>query len=86
MSTASDILMEAASLVSIDRHEKHGEASENLGNIGALWSFYLGTPISAKQVAMMMVLLKVARTKTGAPTSDNYVDMAGYAGLAGALS
>ena len=48
----------------------------------ALWSAYLGTPITARDVALMMVLLKVARTKTGAFNLDDYVDAAGYAGIA----
>ena len=42
----------------------------------------LGTPITARDVARMMVLLKVARTKTGAFNLDDYVDAAGYAGIA----
>lgn len=41
--------------------------------------------ITADQVALMMVLLKVARTKTGGLNIDDYVDMAGYAGVAGEI-
>ena len=51
-------------------------------NIAALWSAYLGMPITARDAALMMVLLKVARTKTGAFNLDDYVDAAGYAGIA----
>ncbi len=37
--------------------------------------------VEAHDVAMMMILLKVARTK-GKKKRDNYVDIAGYAALA----
>ena len=33
-----------------------------------------------------MVLLKVARTKTGSLNRDDFVDMVGYAGLAGEIA
>ena len=34
----------------------------------------------------MMVLLKVARTKTGAHNPDDYIDMTGYAAIAAELA
>ena len=34
----------------------------------------------------MMVLLKTARTKTGAYNPDDFIDMAGYSVIAGELS
>ncbi len=40
--------------------------------------------VEAHDVAMMMILLKVARTK-GKKKRDNYVDIAGYAALAAKL-
>ena len=36
-------------------------------------------------VAMLMVLVKIARTKSSPEHSDNYVDMAGYSALASEL-
>lgn len=84
--SASEILEHAAALVAGDRQNQHGDKRENHENIARLWSAYLEVPINAQQVALMMVLLKVARTKTGSHNGDDYQDMAGYAGIAGELA
>ena len=34
----------------------------------------------------MMVELKIARTKTGATNADDYIDAAGYIGIAGEIA
>jgi len=83
---ASEILDTAAKLVSGDREASYGDKTQNHKNIADLWSAYLGVPISPGQAAIMMLLLKVARTKTGSGTEDNYIDMAGYAGVAGEIN
>ncbi len=83
---AAGILRKAASLVSGDRAKQHGGKLENHANIAALWGAYLGVRILPEQVALMMVLLKVARTKSGSKNLDDYVDMAGYSGIAGELA
>lgn len=79
---AAEVCLHAADLVGGDRAKTHGDKTANHQNIAALWSAYLGTAVTADQVAIMMVLLKVARTKTGGLNRDDYVDMAGYAGVA----
>jgi hypothetical protein len=40
-------------------------------------------PITADEVAIMMVLLKIGRTKSRKAVKDHFVDMAGYAAIAG---
>lgn len=82
---AGAVCARAAALVGGDREKTHGNKTTNHQNIAALWSAYLGVSITADQVALMMVLLKVARTKTGSLNHDDYVDMAGYAGVAGEI-
>ena len=79
---AQDVCRRATDLVGDDRARLHGDARAVHDSIAALWSAYLGTPITARDVALMMVLLKVARTKTGAFNLDDYVGAAGYAGIA----
>ena len=64
------------------RQATHGPAFQNHCNIAALWSAYLGVLLSPEQVAVMMMLLKAARTK-GGYSKDHYDDMAGYAVIAG---
>jgi hypothetical protein len=83
---ASEVCHLAAELITGSRAEQHGEAKETHSNIAALWSAYLNRPITARDVALMMVLLKIARTKTNACNIDNFVDAAGYAGIAAELA
>ena len=92
--TAQQIAERAASLVSGERNVTHGEARRNHANIAAFWSAYLQARFSgahcivvtAHDVAWMMVLLKIARTLTGAHNVDDAVDACGYAAIAGAIA
>ena len=66
------------------RSQDYGEPEDNFTEIAEYWSVYLGTHVSALDVAHMMLLLKIARS--GAVGSiDTYVDMAGYAACAGEI-
>lgn len=82
---AKETLKIAASLVSGDRAKKHGDAQENHDKIAKLWSAYLGKNLDAHDVACLMALLKIARTQTGATNPDDYIDICGYAAIAGEL-
>ena len=82
---ASDICAKAAEIVAGDREKTHGDKTQNHRNIAALWSAYLGIPVSAHDAALMMVLLKIARVKTGDFNLDDYVDGAGYMACAGEI-
>lgn len=84
--SASEIARKAAKLVSGEREATHGNKFDNHSNIAALWTGYLDHVVTAKDVANMMVLLKVARTKTGSHNPDDYVDAVGYAAIAGELA
>jgi hypothetical protein len=85
---ADEILSSAAMLVSGERNDTHGDAETNLSNIARMWSAYRPDDVrfDAADVACMMALLKLARTKTGRHNADDYIDCAGYAGLAGELA
>lgn len=84
--SAVAICERAAELVGGDRAQQHGDKKENHQNIADLWSAFLNTKITAQQVALMMVLLKVARTKSGSLNRDDFVDMAGYSGIAAEIA
>ena len=84
--TAKDICQKASEYVSGDREATHGDKLENHTDIAKLWSAYLGKDITPTQAAVMMMLLKVARTKVGKFNIDDYIDMAGYAGVAGEVA
>ena len=78
-----EILNTAAELISGDRAATYGDALVSHQRIANLWATYLGTPVSAVDVAMCMVLLKVSRSKGGDKPGkmDTFVDIAGYAAL-----
>ena len=78
-------LEQAINLVSSDRQKTHGTALENHNNIALSWSVYLNKMITPHDVAIMMALLKIARTKTGSFNADDYTDGAAYLAIAGEL-
>jgi hypothetical protein len=82
-----EILTTAADLVAGDRNKTHGSKQENFDHTAALWSAYLAPtlkrPLTADEVTMCMVLLKISRTINGTKIDDHYVDMAGYAAISG---
>ena len=82
----SDILNIASQLVNNDRNDQHGDMTTNHINIAKLWSAYNGVEFTAHDVAIMMALLKIARTKIGAVNPDDYVDACGYLGIAGEIA
>ena len=82
----SEILKEADRIITVDRNATHGDAEDSFTLIAQMWSTYLGTPISASDVAMLMVLFKAARFRGNPGHTDNAVDIAGYAALAGEIA
>ena len=85
MEKTKEFLSEAIRLVGTDREKDYGDKVENHKNIARLWSAYLETPIEAHDVAIMMALLKIARTKLGAVSKDTYIDMSAYGAIAGEI-
>lgn len=84
--TATDaFLAEARSIVG-QRDDTHGDVRENHEQIAALWSDYLGVEIAPHEVAELMVLVKLSRIQSGSPDRDHFVDIAGYAAIAGHLA
>ena len=93
--SAKSLLTCAAELVSGSRAAQHGPKERNHQNIADHWNAYLGArldrPLSALDVALMMAELKIARAKGSIqmglePNPDNFVDLAGYAGVAGEIA
>lgn len=80
-----DTLKAAAECVCGSREEDYGSPEDNFAVIAALWTAYIGTDVTPKDVAMMMALLKIARAKAGSKP-DTYVDLAGYAACGAEIS
>jgi hypothetical protein len=91
---ADEICARAARLVGGEREQQHGPKLQNHSNIAVLWDAYFDMrtandpagEITAHDVALMMVLLKIARTMSGEFNADDYIDMAGYAGVAAEIA
>lgn len=88
---AAKIALTASTLIAGGRADTHGSMARTHGCIASLWTVYLQSrrdntaPLSPSDVAKMMVLLKLARSENGAHNNDDYIDMAGYAAIAGEL-
>lgn len=82
---APEFLNTASILVSEDREMTHGHKIQNHVNIANLWSAFKNIEFTAHDVAVMMALLKIARTKTGKVNRDDYVDACGYMSIAGEI-
>ena len=80
-----EFLEEATKLASGQRQIDYGDKTENHCNIAILWTAYLGYTVTPHDVAILMCLLKVARTKLGAISKDTYMDMAAYSAIAGEI-
>ena len=78
-------LLEKAMEATTERGQEYGKPEDNFATIARLWRVYLDTPINAHDVAMMMVLFKVARAKSNPTHTDNLTDIAGYAACAAEL-
>lgn len=64
-----------------ERQKDYGDPIDSFSLIASFWSSYLGKEVSPMNVAMMMVLLKIARNQTGGFKRDNLLDICGYAAL-----
>ena len=85
MVNRDEILSIAGQLIGGDRQATYGDAREMHQSIADLWSAYVGVELTAVDVAAMMVLMKVARSKGPRKHTDNWIDICGYAALAGEM-
>ena len=91
--TKEEILAEASRIISKDRNLSHGDAFQNHAEIAEFWNIFLDkklqamASITADDVALMMVLMKISRNNQGKKNNlDNFVDMCGYAAIAGEIN
>lgn len=75
------ILAEAEALTSGERRTAHGHPRDNCRRIAGLWSAFLGVPVTPRQAAICMVLVKVAR-EAHRPQRDSLIDIAGWSRVA----
>jgi len=81
------VLEEAQTIVYGDREKTYGHPAKNLKTIASMWTAYMNNmddgnfSVTAKDVAAMMMLVKVARFANDPSHRDNLVDVCGYAAL-----
>lgn len=93
--SGAEVLTQVASIINGDRAQQHGDKVENHQNIANLWNGFLCIKfrqlgftssiidlLSPHDITQLMILLKVARTQSGAYNIDDMRDAAGYAGVA----
>ena len=71
------VAVDAINLIDGDRHDLYGSYEENLSRIAGMWGNYLNVPVTAEDVALMMVLVKISRSRAGY-SRDNSVDGVAY--------
>lgn len=84
--TRAEILAAAHQAVTVDRAASHGDARRSFALIAHYWSGHLGVPVSASDVAAMLILLKSARLRFNSGHMDSWVDVAGYAACGGEIA
>lgn len=89
---AAEILQTAAGIVGGARANTHGDVLSNHERISTMWNAYLAirndpaAPLDAHDAALMMALLKIARTQLGAYNPDDGIDHVGYAACAAEIA
>ena len=78
MTMREAVLDEAKLIVSKDRNTEYGEPEVNFARIAELWSAYKQEDFQLHDVAVMMMLVKVARIATSPYVQDHWIDIAGY--------
>lgn len=85
------LINEARDLICATRNKEYGEPSDNFGRIADYWTSYLHHRYNAnfilapEDVALLMVLCKIARLHHSSHR-DGFVDIIGYAAIAGELA
>ena len=84
MTIRSDVPKEAAELIDGDRNHEYGDPREMHQRVADIFNAYRGAggPLTAHDVAMLLLSVKLARLSHLPEHRDSYVDICGYAGIA----
>jgi len=72
------VCQEADQLVTGDRRADYGHPLDDFSRIATMWSAILGVAVSAEQVGLCQIAVKLSR-QCHRPKRDNLVDICGYA-------
>jgi len=77
-------LSQANDIINGERQDQYGNPEDSFALIAKYWQAYLGSTtaeVTAKDVAHMMILFKMARCNGQTSKRDNYVDICGYSSI-----
>ena len=77
ISDPRDIAAHAANLVTGEKQDSYGHPFDDFNRAAKIWEAILGVEVTAEQVALCMVGVKISR-QTNAAKLDNIVDGIGY--------
>lgn len=82
-----NIIKQVEKCILNDRQNTYGTPEDNFQTIANYWNEYLklDSTLTKQDVAIMMILLKIARMKSSPNHLDNFVDAAGYSIIAGSF-
>lgn len=85
--TRQEILAAAEKCVCGDRERDYGSPAKNFSAAAELCGAYLGIELTPDDVAVILALVKISRIQRGECVKDDtYIDLAGYAAIAGELA
>lgn len=76
-----EMLLKHAAGVVENRRATYGEPNEAMAAIAKRWSLTLGVSVSATQVVLCLIDLKLARLARDPRHLDSQIDVAGYAAM-----
>jgi len=76
----------ADQLINSDRAKVYGPAKKNHEDIAKIWSVILGKEITAEQVVMCMMGLKISRLIKTPEHADSWVDLCAYGAIGGEIT
>ena len=81
MSNPSEMFLKHVANVIAERSALYGDARTSMAAIATRWSVTLGHEITAAQVVLCLLVLKLARLAHDPAHEDSTVDVCGYAAL-----
>ncbi len=81
MSTPAEMFLKHVANVIAERSIQYGDAAGNMAAIATRWSVTLGREVTAEQVVLCLLDLKLARLAHDPTHEDSAVDLCGYAAL-----
>jgi Domain of unknown function (DUF6378) len=82
--TADEFLRHTAAVVR-NRRCSYGDPADLFERVAARWSQVLGVEVSAVQVGLCLIDLKLARLVNDVAHGDSLIDVAGYAACVGEI-